>query len=62
MTGLLILTLLAISLACAFYGTNLLTWTIAMAAGIVVFGVTGAVPIISWMIICLLYTSDAADE
>ena len=59
MTGLLILTLLAISLACAFYGTNLLTWTIAMAAGIVVFGVTGAVPIISWMIIGIVFAAIA---
>ena len=34
MTWLLLVTLLAISLACAYYGTTLLVWTAAMAGGI----------------------------
>lgn len=41
MIGLLILTLLGVSLVCAFYGTTLLTWTTAMLAAIIVLGATG---------------------
>ena len=43
MTWLMLLTLLGISLVCAFYGTSLLLWTAAMAVGIFVFAVTGSV-------------------
>ena len=55
MTWLLILTLLTISLACAFYGTTLLVWTIAMAAGIVALGATGQVPLISLTVIAVIF-------
>ncbi|MEE4218751.1 MAG: acyl-CoA dehydrogenase [Xanthomonadales bacterium] len=55
MTWLLILTLLAISLACAFYGTTLLMWTIAMAAGIVVLGATGSVPLLSLAVVTVIF-------
>ena len=55
MTWLLIFTLLAISLACAFYGTTLLMWTIAMAVGIVVLGATGSIPVISLAIITVIF-------
>ena len=43
MTLLMLFTLLAISLACAFYGARLLVWTVSMAAAIVLFGVTGSI-------------------
>ena len=59
MTGLLILTLLAISMACAFYGTSLLTWTIAIAAAIVVFGATGSVPLIGLAAIGIIFAAIA---
>ena len=55
MTWLLLLTLLGISLASAFYGTSLLMWTIAMAAGILVLAATGSVPFLSLAIIALLF-------
>ena len=55
MTWLLIFTLIAISLACAFYGTTLLMWTIAMAAGIVVLGATGTVPLVSLAVIAVIF-------
>lgn len=41
----LILSLLIVSLACAFYGTTLAIWTGATAAVLVVFGVSGTVPL-----------------
>ena len=53
MTWLLLLTLLAISLVCAFYGTRLLVWTAAMATGIVVLAATGSVPLLSLVAITL---------
>ena len=59
MTGLLILTLIAISMACAFYGTSLLTWTIATAAAIVVFGATGSVPLIGLAVISIIFAAVA---
>ena len=59
MTGLLLLTLVGISLVCAFYGTSLLVWTGAMAAGIVVLGATGSVPFISLLIIAVLFAAVA---
>ena len=55
MTWLLLLTLLGISIACAFYGTGLLVWTVAMVAGIVMLGATGSVPITSLTIISALF-------
>jgi acyl-CoA dehydrogenase len=55
MTWLLLLVLLGISLACAFYGTSLLMWTVAMAAGIVIMGATGAVPMASLLVIAVLF-------
>ena len=60
MTWLLLLTLLAISLACAFYGTNLLTWTGAMAAGIVLLGLTGSVPLLGLAVVAVLFVVIAA--
>jgi acyl-CoA dehydrogenase len=59
MTGLLLLTLLGISLVCAFYGTSLLVWTGAMAVGIVVIGATGSVPLISLLVIAVLFAAVA---
>jgi acyl-CoA dehydrogenase len=59
MTGLLLLALVGISLVCAFYGTSLLVWTGAMTAGIVVFGATGSVPLISFAIIAVLFAAAA---
>ena len=59
MTLLMILTLLAISLACAFYGTGLMTWTVAMAAGIVVWAVTGSVPILGLLVVAVLFAAVA---
>ena len=55
MTWLLLLVLLAISLTCAFYGTSLLMWTVAMAAGIVVLGATGSVPTVSQIVIAVIF-------
>jgi acyl-CoA dehydrogenase len=57
MTGLLLLTLLGISLVCAFYGTSLLVWTGAMAAGIVVLAATGSVPLPGLLIIAVLFAA-----
>ena len=51
MTWLMLLTLLGISLVCAFYGTSLLLWTAAMAAGIFVFAVAGSVPVLSIVLV-----------
>jgi acyl-CoA dehydrogenase len=59
MVWLLLLTLLGISLVCAFYGTNLLVWTGAMTAGIVIFAVTGAVPLLGLVAIAVLFAGVA---
>ncbi len=59
MTWLLLLTLLAISLVCAFYGTRLLVWTAAMATGIVVLAATGSVPLWSLAAITLVFAAIA---
>ena len=56
---LMLVTLLAISMVCAFYGTTLLAWTIAMSAGIVLFGVTGAVPVVGWVLVGILFATVA---
>jgi acyl-CoA dehydrogenase len=55
MTWLLLLTLLAISLACAFYGTSLLMWTVATATGIVILASTGSVPVFSLAVIVVIF-------
>ena len=59
MIWLLLLTLLGISLVCAFYGTSLLVWTGAMAAGIVVLGATGSVSFLGVLTIALLFAAIA---
>jgi len=59
MTWLLLLTLLAISLACAFYGATLLVWTGTMAAGIALLALTGAVPWLSLAIVTLVFAAIA---
>jgi acyl-CoA dehydrogenase len=59
MTWLLLLTLLGISLACAFYGTSLLMWTVTMSAGIVILASTGAVPLFSLVVIALIFAAIA---
>jgi acyl-CoA dehydrogenase len=59
MTWLLISVLAGISLVCAFYGTTLLVWTGAMAAGIVIFAVTGSVPFWGLLAIALLLAAIA---
>jgi len=51
---LLILTLLAASLICAFYGAGLTLWTTAVAAVLVFFGFAGNVPLIGFIITALL--------
>ncbi len=50
MTGLMILSLLAVSLGCAFYGVKLVVWTAAMAATWVLFAATASV---SWPVLLL---------
>ncbi len=60
MTWLLLLVLLGISLACAFYGTSLLMWSAAMAAGIVVMGLTGTVPIVGLLVVAAVFALIAA--
>lgn len=55
MTWLLLLSLLGISLACAFYGTSLLMWTGAMAAAIVILASTGSVPLLSLLVIAAIF-------
>jgi acyl-CoA dehydrogenase len=55
MIWLLLLTLLGISLACAFYGTSLLMWTVAMAAGIAILASTGSVPLFSLAVIAVIF-------
>ena len=57
MTWLLILALLGISLACAYYGTSLLLWTGAMAAAIVVLGATGSIPTVSLLLIAAIFAA-----
>jgi acyl-CoA dehydrogenase len=57
MVWLLLLTLLGISLVCAFYGTSLLIWTGAMAAGIVIFAATGTLPLLGLVTIALLFAA-----
>jgi acyl-CoA dehydrogenase len=54
MTWLLLLALLGISMGCAFYGTSLLIWSIAMATGFIILAATGAVPIFSLFVIGLI--------
>ena len=55
MTWLMLLTLLGISLVCAFYGTSLLLWTAAMAVGIFIFAVTGSVPVLSLVLLAAVF-------
>ena len=55
MIWLMLLTLLGISLVCAFYGTSLLLWTAAMAAGIFIFAVTGSVPVLSLVLVAAVF-------
>lgn len=50
MTGLLVLSLLAVSLICAFYGVKLNLWTAALGAVIVLFGLSGNVPLTGLLI------------
>ncbi len=55
MTWLMLLTLLGISLVCAFYGTSLLLWTGATAVGIVIFAVTGSIPVLSLVLVTTIF-------
>ena len=59
MTWLLLLTLLGISLVCAFYGTRLLVWTGAMAAGIVLLAATGSVPWAALIVVAVVFAAIA---
>jgi len=59
MTALLLLTLLGISLVCAFYGTSLLVWTGAMAAAIIIFAATGSVPLLGLLVIAVPFAAVA---
>ncbi|MFC1688532.1 acyl-CoA dehydrogenase [Pseudomonadota bacterium] len=55
MTWLLLLTLLGISIGCAFYGTSLLVWSVSMAAGYAALAATGSVPLTSLVVIGLIF-------
>jgi len=55
MTWLMLLTLLGISLVCAFYGTSLLSWTVATAVGIFIFAITGEVPVLSLVLAAAVF-------
>ena len=59
MTWLMLLILLGISLACAFYGTSLLLWTAAIAAGVFVFAATGSVPLLSLIVVGVIFAAVA---
>jgi len=59
MIWLMLLTLLGISLVCAFYGTSLLVWTGAVAAGILIFTASGAVPLLAALTIAALFAAVA---
>ncbi len=59
MTWLMLLALLGISIGCAFYGTSLFAWTAAMAAGIVVLAATGSVPLLSLVVIVVIFAAIA---
>jgi acyl-CoA dehydrogenase len=59
MIWLLLLTLVGISLVCAFYGVSLLVWTGSMAAGIVVIAATGSVPLWALLTIAVLFAAVA---
>jgi len=59
MTWVLLLTLLGISMGCAFYGTGLLVWSVAMAAGFIVLAATGSVPLVSLLVIGLVLAAIA---
>jgi acyl-CoA dehydrogenase len=55
MTWLMLLTLLGISLVCAFYGTSLLLWTVATAVGIFIFAVTASVPVLNLVLVAAVF-------
>jgi len=55
----MLLMLLGISLVCAFYGTRLLLWTAAMAAGIFVVALSGSVPVISMIVVTAVFAAMA---
>ncbi|MEE8495576.1 MAG: acyl-CoA dehydrogenase family protein, partial [Xanthomonadales bacterium] len=55
MTWLMLLTLLSISLACAFFSASLLFWTVAMTVGIFIFAVTGSVPVLSFVLVAAVF-------
>ena len=59
MTWLLLVTLLGISLVCAFFGTKLMLWTVAMAAGILLFGISGFLPLWTPIIVGLVFAAVA---
>jgi acyl-CoA dehydrogenase len=59
MTWLMLLILFGISLVCAFYGTSLVLWTAAIAVGIFVFAATGSIPIISLMVVAVIFAAIA---
>ncbi len=51
----LILSLLIVSLGCAFYGTSLVIWTGASVAVLLIFGVSGTVPLLGLMVTALVF-------
>jgi acyl-CoA dehydrogenase len=59
MTGLTLLMLLGISLVCAFYGTSLLLWTVAMAMGLIIFAATGSIPVLNLVLISTVFVAIA---
>ncbi len=59
MTLLMLLTLLIISLVCAFYGATLVLWTAATAAAIVLFAATGFIALPGLVVTSLLFIAAA---
>jgi acyl-CoA dehydrogenase len=57
MTWLMLLAFLGISLACSFYGSSLMLWTLAMVTGFVVFGATGSVPLLPFVVFAAVFAA-----
>ena len=53
----MLVTLLGISLVCAFYGTRLMLWTVSMATAIVLFAVSGLVPVLTLLVTAIAFAA-----
>ena len=54
MSGFLLLSLLGVSLACAFAGTRLITWTVALCATFLLFGFNAPIPLFVLILVGLV--------